>query len=363
MSLDLKFTDLEYILYGGAFLGAGGGGSIVQGLNIISQIKEEKKSLKLIDQEEISDDELVVVSAGMGSPSTAKFGWKNEHLKSFEILKKYFTNCYKKEIKYIIPLECGAGNFAIPLHTAAYYNLPIINGDGAGRAIPELELTSFEINGIPISPMSISDWQGNGAILLVNNGSVAEILARQIVSSFQGNAGITLYPTVGKVLKNKYIPNTITLARDIGSFFKSMQKNKKIQFEKLEKFIIENLSGYILGEGIVKEKIIETREGFDFGKIIIETNKGILNIYTKNENIIAEQNNKILAMIPDLISIVTYDGIPLTNVDIEKDMKVLVVGLKANEILRKEKSLKYFTKLYKEIGFNNIEYIPIEKNL
>lgn len=95
----------------------------------------------------------------------AKYGWRNEHLLAFDLLEKYLGS----SVDHVIPIEIGAGNFAILLHTAAFRGKSIIDGDGAGRAIPELKLTTFDIYGVPILPMSITNWEGNGAILFVKN--------------------------------------------------------------------------------------------------------------------------------------------------------------------------------------------------
>jgi len=356
MPRDLRHEELEDIIYGAAFLGAGGGGSPVQGLSIISQIKEEGKKVVLVSPDEVEDNALVVVSAGMGSPAAAKYGWRNEHIPAFKLLRDYLEKAHGEEVKYVVPLEIGAGNFAVPLHTAASSDIPLIDGDGAGRAIPELQLVSFDIYGIPISPMAITNWEGNGGILFVKDAEWAEKICRQIVVAFQGNAGIALYPMRGSDLKRSVIPNTVTLSQKVGAILRRVREENADIADLLSK----ELNAYILGVGKVREKTLETRSGFDFGKVVVETKEGDLEVYFKNENIIAKLNEKILAMAPDLICWTTTDGRPLTNVDVEKGLEVVVVGLRAHERLRTEKALKAFEHLYGEVGFD-VKYKPIEE--
>jgi len=348
----LTYDDMVNIIQGAAFLGAGGGGSIVQGLAIINEIKDKGKSVKVVDPNSVDDEALVVVSAGMGSPAAAKYGWRNEHLPAFDLLEKYLG----RKIDFIVPIEVGAGNFAVPMHTAAFRDRVLIDGDGAGRAIPELELTTFDIYGIPISPMAISDWQGNGAILFVKTAMDAERIARQITVAFQGNAGIALYPMKGKELKRVVIPGTISLAMKIGKILREVKERKLDVAQTLTK----ELEAFLLGIGEVEEKVIETKHGFDYGRVKLKVKEGDLIVYFKNENIVATLNEKVIAMAPDLICWVGLDGTPLTNADIEKGMKVAVIGLKAHERLRSEKALKAFSHLYKELGFD-IKYKPIEE--
>ncbi len=357
MPRELKQSELEDIIYGAAFLGAGGGGSPVQGLSIISQIEKEGKKVVLINPDEIRNDALVVVSAGMGSPAAAKYGWRNEHIPAFKLLKEYLEKTLGKTVDYVVPLEIGAGNFAVPIHTAASNEIPLIDGDGAGRAIPELQLVSYDIYGIPISPMAITNWEGNGGILFVKDAEWAEKVCRQIVIAFQGNAGIALYPMSGKQLKESVIPGTVSLSMKVGSLLRKSREEDA----HLPDLLSEELGAYVLGVGKVKEKTLETRGGFDFGKVVVETGKRDLEIYFKNENIIAKLGEKILTIAPDLICWATLDGKPLTNVDVEEGLEVVVAGLKSHERLRTEKALKAFKHLYAEVGFKDLKYTPIEE--
>lgn len=349
----LTYQDMVDIIHGAALLGAGGGGSIAQGLKIIKEIVDSGKSVKLVELSEINDEELAVVSAGMGSPLAAKYGWRNENLPAFDILEKYLN----KKVDYVVPIEIGAGNVAVPLHTAAFRNVFLVDGDGAGRAIPELELTTFNIYGVPISPMSISDWEGNGAILFAKDAMTAEKIARSITVSFDGIAGITLYLMDGKTAKDVIIPGTIAVSQRIGNIIR-VSKEKNIDPTKI---LYEELNAYLLGSGEVTNKTMKTIGGFDIGTIeVTEKNGKKIKVHLKNENILAEKEGKILAMAPDLICWLSHDYVPLTNADIDTGMKVWVFGFKAHEKLRTNEALKVFEHLYREVGYE-ARYMPIEK--
>ena len=62
--------DIREILYGATLLGAGGGGSISQGLGMLDNLNAtgEKIELDLLDVDEIGDDEYACMVAGLGSP-------------------------------------------------------------------------------------------------------------------------------------------------------------------------------------------------------------------------------------------------------------------------------------------------------
>ena len=264
---ELNYQELKDIIYGAAFLGAGGGGSVVQGMAMVKEVVNSGKKVVLVDLDSVRDDGLAAVSAGMGSPAAAKHGWRNEHLPAFDLLEKYLG----KKVDYVVPIEIGAGNIAVPLHTAAFRSKYLVDADGAGRAIPELELTTFEIYGVPISPMAISDWEGDGAILFTKDSLKAERIARQIVVAFEGCAGIALYPMSGAQLKNVVIPGTISLSQKVGSLLRRVREENLDVCEVLPK----ELGGYILGVGKVTSKTLEMRGGFDFGVVEVDKDRHV----------------------------------------------------------------------------------------
>ena len=80
---------------------------------------------------------------------------------------------------------------------------------------------------------------------------------------------------------------------------------------------------------------MKTAEGFGFGKTAIEgicEYKGnVLVIDSKNENIIAWQDEKPVVMVPDLITMMTTEGEPLSNADTKEGMEIAIIGIKAPE--------------------------------
>ncbi len=51
-----------------------------------------------------------------------------------------------------------------PMIVAAQAGLPVVDGDGMGRAFPELQMDTFMIYGIEPTPAVISDPRGHVAI-------------------------------------------------------------------------------------------------------------------------------------------------------------------------------------------------------
>lgn len=65
----LNEEDLDFIAIGAAVLGAGGGGDPYVGKLMAKQAIKKHGNVKLIDADEVSDDDLIIPSAMMGAPA------------------------------------------------------------------------------------------------------------------------------------------------------------------------------------------------------------------------------------------------------------------------------------------------------
>ena len=62
--------DIVEILYGATLLGAGGGGSLCFGLDMLKRMEDDGENIELdmLELSEIGDDEYAAMVAGLGSP-------------------------------------------------------------------------------------------------------------------------------------------------------------------------------------------------------------------------------------------------------------------------------------------------------
>ena len=342
-------TALRDIVNGATLLGAGGGGSPKSGLDIVEKTVKASKEITLVKLEEVPDKSTVCVVAGMGSPEVVlKEGWRGEDVPAFERLEKIMG----KKIDYVIPIETGGGNSITPIHTAAVKGLPVIDGDGVGRAIPELEMTMFYIHNIPIAPLALADPKGNSAVLYPTDAYMAEKMARAITTSFGMAAGLACHVMTGKQVKEAAIPDTLSLAEDVGRAIRESREKEKDPV----KAVINAIDGFEIARGKVEKKTVEVKGGFDFGKVYV----GNIRVDYKNENMIAWKKEKPIAIAPDYVCWMTTHGQPLTNADLKEGLELAVIGKKAHRRWRTPKALKVFAHVLEELGYTG-KYIPIEK--
>lgn len=343
---NLDRTQIQDIIAGSTFLGAGGGGSGESGKLLLNTVLKNKK-INMVNPDEISDDENVAVVAGQGSPEVLlKKGFSLECVNSLELLEEV----KEQSINYVVPFELGGFNTITPMTVTAEKELPIINGDGCGRAVPELQQTTFSLSDISMNPIIVSDDVGNSAVLYTKNAVTAENLSRAVTSELGGITGFATYFMTGKELKKSVIPETITYAENVGKTIRESTKHSKDPADAL----IAKIGGEIFIRGTIEERSTKTIGGFDFGKTVVKGQNDFtgqkLVIEYKNENMLAKDGEgKILMEVPDLICVMEQNGNTWTNADLEEGMQVAVVGITAHEKWTQLNGKKVFDHILKKL--------------
>ncbi len=350
---------IEDIALGAAFLGTGGGGDPYIGKLMALQAIKDYSPVSLIDVNEIPDNALIVPTAMMGAPSVLieKIPNGGEFKRIFEVMEKYMG----KKIYATIPIEAGGVNSMIPIAVAAQMGVPIIDGDGMGRAFPELQMLTFHLNGITSHPMVITDEKGNTSILETISNKWTENLARTLTVAQGGSVVIALYPMTGKEVKESAIKGIITFSQEIG---KAIRETSKYDVPPVKQ-LLKKINGYELFKGKIIDVERETKAGFNFGTVKMD---GLENyrdetceVNFQNENLIVKKGRKVLATTPDLICIVDLESIkPITTEALKYGRRVLVVGLKCDKQWRTPMGIKIAGPRY--FGYE-LDYIPIEKRI
>jgi uncharacterized protein len=111
---------------------------------------------------------------------------------------------------------------------AAQTGLPVVDGDGMGRAFPEVQMTTFFIHGAPTAPAALADDKGNEAVIgAVRDMYWLERLARRITVEMGATAGMAQAPMDGAFVKRTAVPDTVSLARDVGRTILSARREQR----------------------------------------------------------------------------------------------------------------------------------------
>jgi hypothetical protein len=352
----LTVQDVKDIAVGAAILGSGGGGDPYIGMLMAIQAVEKGKKVELMEPEIVDDNDFIVPVAMMGTPTVIieKIPGGEEPVYVLRAIERY----YNKDAKFITPIEAGGVNSMIPIVAAAYTGKPLLNGDGMGRAFPELQMVTFHLIGVKATPMILSDERGNTIVLDAIDNFWAEKIARAVTIKFGGSAYIAIYAMMGREYRRGAVKGAITLALELGRAIREAKKRGVNVFDA----ILDITKGFKLFKG----KIVDVKRfnigGFARGEAVIEGFDEFKNrrmtIKFQNENLIAIIDDEVIASTPDLITIVDIETAkPITTERLRYGLRVAVIGIPCDPKWRTEEGLKVVGPRY--FGYD-INYEPIE---
>ena len=216
MMQQVTLEDTTSIAIGAGILGTGGGGSTyLNRLRLENELRQQGRAVPIVRADDVPDDALVCAVGGMGAPTVS-----NEKLQEGQEIKRAvraLEDHLRKEIYAIVIGEIGGGNALGPMITALQCGLPVVDGDGMGRAFPELDMDTFMIYGAPPAPFVLADTHGNVSIFTrIGSAKQAEEFARSLTIEMGGSAALVMPVMTGAQLKDTIIRDTLSLAKRIG---------------------------------------------------------------------------------------------------------------------------------------------------
>ncbi len=334
--------DIRDMARGAVLLGTGGGGDPYIGeLFVTAQIKRGNFP-KVVSCDEIADDAFVVSVAGIGAPTVIV-----EHLVSEKLLRRLLARSerfYGRKIDALISAEIGGANSMFPLALSAISGLPVLDADGIGRAVPQLEMTTFSIYGVPATPALIMDDSGNVVTVEAVDDRTAEELCRVVTGAMGSMAFAAMYPMTGAQARRVAVKRTLTQTLEIGRCIRQARDGVGDVFEALTGYLgsWDGRLATILFDGKITDIVHETRDSWHWGQATIQALSGPdeCTIEIRNEYLVARVNGRPVALVPDLIAILDREsGEPLTAEMLAYGQRVKVLGYAADAMLRSPASL------------------------
>lgn len=356
----LTRKEIRDLVQGCAILGTGGGGDPQRGLALLEATLREGRECKLVRLDEVPDEAWVAspYMCGSVSPEEARHSpAEPECLLAFEALEDFLGT----QFFAAVATEIGGGNTALALYTAAKHGLPLVDGDPAGRSVPELQHSTFYVHSVPIAPLALASARGEVLIIKrVADDFRAEAIVRAVAVACGNRVGVTDHPTTGKVLKETLIPGTVSKALAIGQAIRKAREAKEDPVEAL----VQAGNGYKLFQGRVVEHNWRVEAGFTFGELTIsgeqEYQGHLYKIWYKNEHLISWFDGEADVIAPDLICVVHPETAEaITNPNCRVGMSVAVVGFPAPPAWRQGRGLEVLGP--KHFGFD-LAYRKLEEN-
>ena len=252
----------------------------------------------------------------------------------------------------------------IPLVAAVGKGVPVIDGDGMGRALPEAQMMSYAIAGVKPTPAVAYDYAGNIATFDTSTTDVYERHIRSYSMAAGGMVNTAEHPMTGRQVKDSVIPGTLSFAVELGSVLRENRGQADMLLAPLQDIFRSSIYGEcrMIFTGKVIDKSTKIIGGYDVGEATLEAFDGTgpqLFVNIKNEYLLARLDGKVVASVPDLIVMVDYEtGTPINGERLRYGQRVSVFAIGCPDFYRSEAALKVVEP--RCFGFD-IDYIPVEE--
>jgi DUF917 family protein len=356
---ELSKEELYDILYGCTVLGTGGGGDLTNGLRLVDSALAGGKHFRLAGFDEIPDDGLIGVPYICGALTK---GQKSSGLPVLDeplavLAARTMERYLDRSFYAFMSTELGGENTAQAFYTAALLDKVIVDADPAGRAVPELQHSTFFLKGIPITPMAVADAYGNSAVLdHAASDKRAEEWVRALAVVSDNSVGVLDHPAPAKILRDAVIRGAISYAGKIGA---ALRRARETGTDPALGITAAG-KGKVIFRGTVIRAEYESREGFTYGTVELdgrdEYTGHTYKIWYKNENIIGWLDGAVHATVPELICLIDGKGNPQINPMVQEGSLLTAFVLPAPAEWTTEQGLACFGP--RHFGFD-IEYKPL----
>lgn len=361
----LEVRDLEDLLNGAAFLSSGGGGPRRMAERMLADVVRRRRPIPFQALSEVEPEGTYAVIAYLGAPEA---GEAEQTFEGPTNAVRTIERALGKKLAGVVPVEIGAVSSFAPITVAARLGIPVVDCDGAGRAVPEMTMTTYAIRAPSIAPVVMATEhpeteRGQSVVFYVDDAGQAEELARPIVSSatFGNLGGLALWAMAGKDLQGAAIGGTQSWARDLGAALRRSRDERRDPVT----VVLDYLQGgaALLCRGRVASIQQQTAGGFDCGLIELagEGEVDRVWIYSQNESLLAWRSDRSspLLMSPDLLCYLTPHGLGVSNADLAQGQEVALIGAVARPELRSPRILAAFLDLLRGLGYRG-PYVPFD---
>jgi uncharacterized protein len=227
----------------------------------------------------------------------------------------------------LVSIELGGINAGAILSAAARLGLPLVDGDYAGRAIPELHATSPHVHGARVLPFACVDHFGNQVIIrAAASNAWAERIGKHLALSSLGLIACAFAPIAVAEVGEIYVPNTMSECLALGRAIREARERGDDPVAAAA----QTLGGWVLFRGTVVGRDW-ANTGYMDGTHELEGSGEFagrrLRVWFRNENHVSWLDDQPWVASPDLIEFCDpSSGEPLVNTYLELGQEIAVVG-------------------------------------
>ncbi|NVD42616.1 DUF917 domain-containing protein [Ensifer sp. HO-A22] len=336
---NLQESDIDRIALGAGILGTGGGGSPYLGALMAKAQLRQGRRIRVVRPADLAPDSMVLALGGIGAP-TVGIEKMDEGDEGIRVLRS-IEALIGRRMDAVIADEIGGANGISPMMTAAKLDIPVVDADGMGRAFPEVQMTTFFINGHPSAPSALADASGN--VLVVTEATSAEMLEKLMRAgtiAMGCTAHMCTAPMSGDFVRQFGVPHTLSQAWRLGDAVLAARAAKTDPVAA----VLNLVGGTLLLQGKVVDIARKIEGGFVRGRMTIAGLGAFsgrsVEVDIQNEYLVAREDGRTLAMVPDLICMVDSEtGRPIATEEQRYGLRVSVIAIPSPGLLRTERAL------------------------
>ena len=350
----LDRDSLHALARGCAVLGAGGGGDPYLGLLQALQATDDFGPAHLVDLDELPDDSLIMPCGGIGAPTVSIE--KIENGDEGDRLRQHLEYVTGRRVAALMAAEIGGSNGLLPVAWAARLGLPLVDADGMGRAFPEVPQVTMYLAGISPSPAVMTDERGNLIVFRAISGHWIERLERAAAVEFGGAACSTEFSLTAAQARHATVRDSVSLAVRIGEAVAAAESSPVAA-------LIAEVGAFELVSGKIADVERRTTQGFVRGSVVVEglgPDAGrLIRLELQNENLVALEQGRVLASVPDLISVLdTETADAIVTERIRYGQRVTVIAFGCAPVWRTERGIAVTGP--RAFGYD-FDYVPVEE--
>ncbi|MCW4052659.1 MAG: DUF917 domain-containing protein [Candidatus Bathyarchaeota archaeon] len=350
----LNYQNLLDLKDGAAIFSSGGGGSPEAGQRIVDDLVSEGYAVRLVAPSKVPSNARVVNFACVGATTAIEYD-PAAAVRTLKALEEYAAfSTYAT-----IPVELGGFNTLVAVDVAARCGVPVVDGDGAGRSVPEVHLKVYTIDDIPMAPMVVSDTHAKNMIIIREalDFKACERMTRLLATEWNQSAYTARRILTGSQVRTSPIQLSLTRSIRIGELLRKSEKPIET--------LLEETGGLKLFEGAVIFVERKTESGFTSIDIEIkgmyQYDGSTLKLKVKNEVLVAYRDGSLAAMAPDIITPLHFKtGKCITAERIKEGDHLLVLGLLAPQKWKTSEGLELWKDVLERAGVME-SYVAIER--
>ncbi len=362
--------DLGALLVGLGIFGTGGGGDPQGwGRSIFEADLAAGREYTLVSPSDLPDDAFVLSGGYLGSveEDSALDSVVDRWDTNFELESaiRSAEREHGRRADALVPFELGGGNTPVILSCAARRGIPVVDGDGVGRAAPETHMSSFLGHGISLTPMPLVG--GDGTELVVRSGDILlpDGVGRYLAARNGGLLANAHYGMSGQDLKRSVVPNSITRSLQLGCFVSNQEKRGEPGLDAICDF----LKGIPLFHGLVDSLETVPAEAFYATRVTLTgvgRDRGhTLELVVKNEVMCAKLDGRPVVVFPDLVLLLEPSSLHgIMSPKLQPQQEILTAALPCHPVLRRAMSSKEGAAAFSSARYGEeLEYHPVEQLL